>query len=121
MGLELNALEVIFLLIAGHAVADFGLQTEFVARFKSQHLSFEDGSTKRGDLVWMHILGAHCFIHGLFVYIVLGNVWLGLAEALCHGAIDYAKSDNKFGFHTDQLLHLGCKLLWWLLWLLGLA
>ncbi|MDD9893304.1 MAG: DUF3307 domain-containing protein [Gammaproteobacteria bacterium] len=116
-----TALEALFLLLAGHALADFGLQTEFVARFKSQQMRFKDNINKRDDLVWIHVLASHSLIHGLMVYLVLQNIWLALAETVVHGLIDHAKSANRFGFHTDQFLHLGSKLVWWIIWMLTLS
>ncbi len=109
--------EALFLLLAAHALADFGLQTEFVARFKSSQIKFKDGVTKRPHLVWLHVLAAHSLIHGLMVYLVLGHLGLAVAETFTHAAIDHAKSQNRFGFHTDQLLHIGSKILWWLIWI----
>lgn len=109
--------EALFLLLAAHALADFGLQTEFVARFKSQQMKFKDGVTQRPDLVWLHVLVAHSLIHGLMVYLILGNLALALAETVTHAVIDHAKSANRFGFHTDQFLHIGSKLVWWLVWI----
>lgn len=117
MQLDIGAFEVLFLLLAGHAVADFGLQNEFIARFKSHKEKLNVGNTKRADLIWIHILMSHCLIHGLAVFLILGNLWLALAETVAHAITDFLKSEDRFGFHADQLIHIACKFAWWIIWL----
>lgn len=121
MDMSIHTFEVLFLLLAGHALADFGLQTEFVARFKNHHEKMAGTVSKRPDLIWIHILMAHSIIHGLAVFLILGNLWLGIAETLCHAATDFMKSNNRFGFHTDQFIHIACKFLWWALWIVFIS
>ncbi len=38
---------------------------------------------------------------------------LAVSEAVIHWSIDYGKCQNWFNIHTDQGLHVGCKILWW--------
>lgn len=114
-------MELFFLLLAGHALGDFGLQGDWVARHKSHKIKVASARSQRPDLIWVHVLGAHCLIHGGLVAIITGVWWLGLLETLAHMLIDYLKSDNRFGFHTDQALHVACKVLWTVLVLSGLA
>lgn len=96
-----------FLLICGHALGDFALQNDFVAKFKSRHAAFYTGET-----VWPYVLGAHSLIHGLIVFLITKNIYFGIAETLAHFLIDFVKCENKIGFHTDQWLHVCCKILW---------
>ena len=130
---------VAFLLMAlfgGHAVADYGLQSAYVAEFKVR-------SERNPD--WFVTLGAHCLIHGFLVLVsvvacafVLGLVsgvawlpalrtaavlgtWLGWAETVVHFAIDDAKGQQRFSYRIDQLLHYGCKMLWATIVLAALA
>jgi len=49
------------------------------------------------------------------VALISGNAWLGLAEFLAHGLIDWCKCRGLYNLGTDQTLHLGCKGLWVLL------
>lgn len=106
-------MELLFLLLAGHAMGDFGLQTDWIAVFKSRHATPPDGTaSKRPDLIWIHVLNAHCLIHGGLVALITGHWWLGLAEFIAHWIIDFGKGEKWFGFHTDQFLHIACKLLW---------
>ncbi len=52
--------------------------------------------------------------------LVTHSVALGVAETVYHFLIDDAKCAGKFGYNTDQALHVVCKLLW-LLWLVATA
>jgi hypothetical protein len=49
------------------------------------------------------------------VAVITGVWWLGLAEMVLHWVTDYAKCEGWIGFHTDQGVHVGSKLLWWAL------
>ena len=105
-------MELLFWLLVGHAIADFGLQNDWIARHKSRHFHPPKESSQRPDLVWLHVLTAHTLMHAGLVALFTGSVWLGLAEFVVHSIIDFFKSERKFGFHTDQFLHIGCKVVW---------
>lgn len=116
--LESSLVAVMFWLLVGHAVGDFALQTEWMVRSKNPTRRRSAGSQRR-DLIWIHVLSGHALIHGGAVALATGMVWLGIAETLAHWAIDYGKSNRLYGFHVDQFLHLGCKVLWALCWLMA--
>mgnify|MGYP001560633772 CR=1 FL=1 len=97
-------------LVMGHALADFGLQNQFVADYKSP---LKD-STPFGATIWPYVLIAHGLMHGAVVFLITCNPWLGLAETVAHSLIDYCKCTKRIGWHADQWLHLGCKVWWWL-------
>ena len=99
---------LLFLLCAFHFVADYGLQSEYVALNKGPNSGNKD---------WPLILGAHCMIHSAPVALLTGVWWLGAAEAGAHFIIDRSKSLGRFSHAQDQMFHLGCKLAWWLAWL----
>jgi hypothetical protein len=92
-------------LLVGHAVADFALQNDFMAMAKNHN-------TPVGKLFWPYALGSHALIHGAFVALVTGFVWMGVLEAICHALIDRVKCNEKLSLHGDQALHFLCKLLW---------
>jgi hypothetical protein len=115
--LELGFWGVLFWLLVGHALADYPLQTEWMVHAKNRHNLQPSSSSKRPDLIWLHVLSAHAAIHGGMVALVTHNLFFGLAEFVLHWIIDYGKSEHWYGFHTDQLLHVSCKLLWALGWL----
>lgn len=97
---------VLFLLVFGHYMGDFGLQSAYIASGKNRKHPIPCTS-------WFHPLLAHSFIHGGFVYFATGGcLTLAFLEVVCHFAIDDAKCNEWFGEHVDQALHIGCKLLW---------
>lgn len=95
-------------LLMGHAVADFGLQSDWMAK----HKSYRDSLSY---VPWYYVMGSHGLIHGTAVWVATGSPLLGLLETLAHTLIDTGKCANWYGIHADQGLHLGCKLVWWLL------
>ena len=97
--------ELFFLLCIGHAFADYPMQSDFIANAKNH-------TTDLGKMFWKWVLPSHGLIHALPVYIVTGSFALALAEFVCHTIIDYLKCDGRISFNTDQLLHMGCKVLW---------
>jgi len=104
---EYPYLVAFFLLLVGHALSDFPLQTDFMVRAKSP----------RAGSIWPWVLGSHSLIHGFAVAVILGNFWLGLAEFIAHFIIDLCKSLGLFGkgdisFHIDQTFHFICKAAW---------
>lgn len=96
-------MRTIFLLLAAHYVADFGLQNDFIAKFK----------VPNSAPFWLHVLFAHCMIQGLGSYLATGSVVVGIAEVIAHFAIDYAKGKGWLTFNQDQACHIVCKLCWY--------
>lgn len=99
---------ILFFLLAAHALLDFPLQGEVVAINKSPLAKTE----LQKHVPWYYWLTAHALVHGGAVALVTGTVWLGLAETVCHFAIDYGKCLHKYSIHGDQFLHVVCKVLW---------
>jgi hypothetical protein len=97
-----------FQLMIGHALADFVLQTDTMARAKDRHSDFSKG---KGESFppWYYWLAAHALVHGGVVFVVTGSAVLALVEVILHSAIDYAKCERWIGFHQDQALHVLCK------------
>lgn len=86
-----------------HALADFPLQGDYIARQKSRKQA-----SSRSE--WIVALTAHCVIHAGGVWLISGSLAFAAAELLLHGLIDLGKGEEKFGLATDQTLHLLCKL-----------
>lgn len=95
----------LFLLICGHALCDYPLQGDFLAKGKDHKAAIP-------GVPWWICLIAHAMIHGGMVMVITNNLWAGLAETVVHIVIDYAKCDKLIGFTTDQALHIGCKIGW---------
>jgi hypothetical protein len=103
---------MLFYLLVGHALADFVFQAGPMATEKSRHSRTE----LQLQVPWYYWLSAHSLIHGGLVAFITGSLALGIAETIVHWLIDYAKCEHWTSIHTDQLLHVLCKVLWW--WLI---
>lgn len=88
------------MLLAGHWVADYPLQGEFLA-----------GAKQSGPLRVYHLV-AHAGIHGGAVALITGSVWLGLAEWSTHTVLDELKIRGRTSLAADQALHISTKALW---------
>ena len=98
-------LELFALLLAAHALADYPLQGDFLAKAKNH-------TAPLPGVPWYQALMAHSAIHGGFVGLITGSLLLGLAEFALHCAIDRAKCAARIDFNTDQALHVACKGVW---------
>lgn len=97
-----------FQLLVGHVFGDFVFQRSIMATSKSRHAEIFKTASKRFP-PWYYWLGSHAIVHGGLVFIVTGNVLLGVIETVLHFAIDYSKCEHWIGVHTDQILHILCK------------
>ncbi|HMF74292.1 MAG TPA: DUF3307 domain-containing protein [Bryobacteraceae bacterium] len=103
---------LLLLLLAGHALCDYPLQGDFLARGKNHKAPLP-------GIPWWQCLAAHSMIHAGAVMLITGSLWLALTELVIHTATDYAKCDSRITFNQDQAVHVTCKLLWSVLWVLG--
>src|SRR5438876_3666561 len=92
-------------LLIGHAVCDYPLQGDFLAKGKNHRAPLP-------GVPWYQCLVAHALIHSGSVLLITWSPMLGILEFVMHLAIDYGKCDRWYGFNTDQSLHFACKLLW---------
>jgi hypothetical protein len=92
-------------MIAAHAVADYPLQGDFLARAKNRTAPIP-------GVPWYQALGAHAIIHGGAVAAITRSPWLGIAETVVHAITDDLKCRNKLSYNQDQAIHLACKALW---------
>lgn len=112
-----------FMLIMGHAVADFPLQGEMMAQMKnpfkdhSKTVLLPDGQVYDPLVSWMY-LTAHAIIHGAAVFLVTGLTGVAAAEIVSHFLIDLGKCDNVYGIRVDQMLHITMKLMW-VIWVMA--
>ena len=107
----------LFYLMAGHALADFPLQAGPMAIEKSRHSKTE----LQKQVPWHYWLTAHAFIHGGIVALVTNSLGFGLIETGLHWVIDFAKCEGLTNIHTDQALHVGCRVAYWLLLINGVT
>jgi hypothetical protein len=103
---------MLFLLLAGHAIADFCLQNPDMAKGKNRHstpLNYNPKLHGPLQICWPYYLAAHALCHGLMIFLITKNLWFGLAETFLHFIIDFGKCERFYGIHRDQLLHILCK------------
>ena len=126
----------ILLLFAGHALCDYPLQGDFLAKWKNHRFGIcfcgkdiekvgeywaagpevcKDNhwhKPLRRPVPWWQAMAAHSFIHAGMVYLVTRSVWMAIAELGIHFVTDYAKCDGRISFNQDQAIHYACKVLW---------
>lgn len=105
MGFVHDPAVLVALLLFFHALADFPLQGDYLARAKS-------AKTPLAGTPWWIALAAHSAIHAGFVLLATGSLVLFAAEYVAHALIDHAKCEGRIGYVTDQALHVACKLVW---------
>jgi hypothetical protein len=103
-----------FAFAIAHALADYPLQGDYLARMKCRD--------QAGNLwEWFSALTAHSLVQAGGVWIVSGSVVLGLTELCLHWLIDLGKGEGKFGYATDQFLHLACKVAYVIVLVFGIV
>jgi len=111
----LPTLARLLLLLAGHALCDYPLQGDFLARGKNR-------TAPIAGIPWWQCLTAHALIHAGMVYLVTRSLWFALAELVIHWLTDYSRCEGWFGsgssttnaraFNIDQAIHVACKIAW---------
>ena len=107
---SLEAIQVIFLLFAGHALMDYPLQGEFLSNCKNRHFLLQRQDPTRPVSIWPICMTAHCLLHAAMVWVITGCFITCLVEFVLHWIIDFAKCENKTTFSQDQALHCICKI-----------
>lgn len=97
------SLALLLQLLAMHALLDFPLQGDFLAKAKNPLVPIP-------GLPWWYAMGSHALIHAGGVWVVTGSLTLAAVEIAAHFTIDTLKCRGAFGFLTDQALHIACKL-----------
>jgi hypothetical protein len=98
---------IMLYMLAGHALADYPLQGDWLSKAKSHKLDLVPGET-----IWPLALLSHSMIHALAVFLATNSMFLATAEFIAHTIIDHAKCDGRISYNTDQYLHIGCKFVW---------
>jgi len=111
----MDIVTLLFWLLVGHAVMDFSLQTDTMAKGKNRNRPVDPSVIPPGQKfqpTWGYWLTSHALHHGGAVALVTGRIDLGIAEAVAHWGIDFGKCESWYGIHVDQGLHIACKLAW---------
>ncbi len=101
----MQPMTMFLLLCFAHALADFPLQGDYLAKAKNQ-------CSPLPGTPWSIALTAHAAIQAGFVGIITGSVFFALAEFVAHWLIDFGKSAGRYSYATDQGLHVVCKATW---------
>ena len=99
-------MEIFAWLLIGHAIADYPLQSEWVARAKQPGFTFD------GEAIWPSVLACHAGIHAGVVKLVTGSWLLAGLEFVAHAGIDYSRGRRFLSYNGDQAAHVGCKVVW---------
>ena len=95
----------ILLLFAGHAMCDYPLQGDFLAKGKNHRNPIP-------GIPWWQCLFAHGLIHAGMVYLVTRSFTLAGCELTIHVLTDFLKCDGNITFNQDQAIHYACKFAW---------
>lgn len=107
-------LTIIFLMLVWHAIADYPLQGDFLAKAKNRLMPIP-------GVPWWQALSAHALIHAGGVFWITKSLTLAVLEFVSHFIIDTLKCSNKIGFNSDQALHVLCKIIWAAMFYYGFA
>lgn len=103
----------LFALIIGHALCDYPLQGDSMARGKNRNIPPQNiPPGQKVCTVWPYWLTAHALIHAGAVWLITGNAFIAFVEFVWHWNIDLLKCDNRTNIHVDQALHIACKILY---------
>ena len=91
---------LLLLLLFAHALADYPLQGDFLAKAKF--------GTIPGIPGW-YALATHSLIHAGFVLWLTDSLVLFTVEFVAHYLIDTLKIKRRISFMIDQALHIACK------------
>ena len=91
---------LLLLLLFAHALADYPLQGDFLAKAKF--------GTIPGIPGW-YALATHSLIHAGFVLWLTDSLVLFTVEFVAHYVIDTLKIKRHISFMIDQALHIACK------------
>ena len=110
----------LFLVFATHYLADFALQHDKMAQFKSRSNDLSMRKKMNGhhngqkyQLTWVYYLTAHASIHALCNYLILNDPVVFLIIFVTHWLIDFGKTQAYYGIHIDQGLHYIVLILTW--------
>jgi hypothetical protein len=113
-----TTMTVLFWMLVAHAVADYPLQGDFLARAKNHRAPVVAANGQA--FPWHIALTSHALIHAGGVMLATGSGVLALCELVAHWLIDYRTSEGRTGGYVgDQALHVACKLAWVALYAVG--
>jgi len=104
-----SAFQLLLALLIGHALCDFPLQGEFLAKGKNRRFLEKLKDPSRPPQIWVVCMASHCLIHAGSVWIMTSSVFLAITELVLHWCIDVVKCRGMTTLNQDQFLHALCK------------
>jgi hypothetical protein len=101
-------IDILVMLLMGHYIFDWVLQKEFLSLAKNP-----DSGMK--EVPWYQAMTAHCYLHAGTVYLITHRFEFFIVEFVVHFITDYCKCKKYISMNTDQLIHICCKLLYFVL------
>lgn len=117
----MNFIETFMVLWFLHALADFAFQSDAMAKGKNwkqedknkdQWINELGRDPKLFKKCWFWWLSAHGLIQGGLIYLVFGNIWIFIIEAISHFTLDFVKCAEKTNPHQDQVLHISLRVIY---------
>lgn len=104
---------ILFLMLMAHAVCDFALQSDWMAKAKASIV-------QSAGLPWWYVMAMHCLINAAGVYAVAAYVgvsaplcaMLAALEYIAHFATDATKRRLYISAISDQAFHVVAKAAW---------
>lgn len=112
--MNMSPVESLACMMIGHALADYPLQGDWLAKAKNHTIEVIPG-----QVIWPLAMASHAAIHAGAVKLATGSWFLAALEFVAHCLIDIEKCAGRLSYNQDQLLHIACKLFWFGLLLSG--
>lgn len=93
---------MLLMLIAAHALCDFPLQGDFLAKAKNHKRPLDGVEPTMA-------MALHGAIHAGAVLLITHSYCWACVEWIAHTVIDRCKCEDILTFNQDQILHLACK------------
>ena len=104
-------IEIFIKLMMGHALKDFALQIDAMAKGKNRNNIPDFVPVGQKSVpCWPYWLSAHALISGGAVVVITNSILLGVMETVIHFIVDFAKCENLTDPHLDQMIHAFCRL-----------
>lgn len=116
-----RVIQILFLYVAGHSLADTALQKHDMGKGKNRHNPVDMSKVPVGQKplnLWPMWITHHALIQGLvatgITYFITSDtvfsINIGMLEFASHLAIDFFKCENAYGPYADQSWHIVMKL-----------
>lgn len=108
----MKSFELLFKLLIGHALADFALQSDAMAKGKNFNIKPDVPPGQKYTPCWPYWMTSHALIHAGVVWIATGDIHFAITEFIAHFILDWLKCSNFTSPHLDQWGHFICKVVY---------